>query len=98
MSLSIQEQKLYKSGLVYALVSYAAWGVFPLYWKLLKHVPPQQILAHRIVWSLLFLFLILAWRRDRVFIQYLTTPRILGTLLLTSSAISGTIQTINPEG
>ncbi len=89
MSLSIQEQKLYKSGLVYALVSYAAWGVFPLYWKLLKHVPPQQILAHRIVWSLLFLFLILAWRRDRVFIQYLTTPRILGTLLLTSALIGG---------
>lgn len=89
MSLSIQQQKLYKSGLLYALISYGAWGVFPLYWKLLKHVPPQQILSHRIIWSLLFLFIILAWRRDRVFIQYLTSPRILGILLLTSALIGG---------
>jgi chloramphenicol-sensitive protein RarD len=89
MNLSIQNQKLYKSGLVYALLSYSAWGVFPLYWKLLKHVPAQQILAHRIVWSLLFLFLILALRRDRVFIKYLTSPRILGILLLTSALIGG---------
>jgi chloramphenicol-sensitive protein RarD len=89
MSLTQQQHKLYKSGLVYALVSYGVWGVFPLYWKLLSHVPPQQILAHRIVWSLLFLFVILAWRRERLFIQYLTTPRILGTLMLTGILIGG---------
>jgi chloramphenicol-sensitive protein RarD len=89
MSLPNQQQNLYKSGLVYALLSYSAWGVFPLYWKLLKHVPPQQILAHRIIWSLLFLFLILAWRRDRVFIKYLTSPNILWTLLITSALIGG---------
>jgi chloramphenicol-sensitive protein RarD len=87
MSFTVQQQKLYKSGLVYALLSYGIWGVFPLYWKMLAHVPPQQILAHRIVWSMLFLFLILAWRRERLFIQYLTTPRTLGTLMLTGSLI-----------
>ncbi len=89
MSLTVQQQKLYKSGLVYALLSYGIWGVFPLYWKMLLHVPPQQILAHRIVWSLLFLMIVLAWRRDRVFLQYLTSPRILGILLLTSALIGG---------
>ena len=87
MSLAIQQQKLYKSGLVYALVSYGIWGVFPLYWKMLLHVPPQQILAHRIVWSLLFLFIILAWRREKLFIQYLSSPKILGTLVLTGALI-----------
>lgn len=87
MSLTVQQQKLYKSGLVYALLSYGIWGVFPLYWKMLLHVPPQQILAHRIVWSLLFLFLILAWRRERLFLQYLSSPRILGTLILSGSLI-----------
>ena len=89
MSLTVQQQKLYKSGLVYALLSYGIWGVFPLYWKMLLHVPPQQILAHRIVWSVLFLMIVLAWRRDRVFLQYLTSPRILGILLLTSALIGG---------
>lgn len=89
MSLSVQQQKLYKSGLIYALLSYSAWGVFPLYWKLLMDAPPQQILAHRVVWSLLFLFLILAWRRDTVFITYLTSPKILGILVLTGALIGG---------
>ena len=87
MSLSHQQHKLYKSGFVYALLSYGIFGVFPLYWKLLLHVPPQQILAHRIVWSLLFLFIILAWKRDSTFLQYIRSPKILTTLLITSALI-----------
>jgi chloramphenicol-sensitive protein RarD len=87
MTLTVQQQKLYKSGLVYALLSYGIWGVFPLYWKLLHHVPPQQILSHRIVWSLLFLFIILAWRRDKIFIHYLSSPKTLGILVLSGSLI-----------
>ncbi|MDO9254200.1 MAG: EamA family transporter RarD [Bacteroidales bacterium] len=89
MSLSVQQQKLYKSGLVYALISYGIWGIFPLYWKMLLHVPPQQILAHRVIWSLIFLFLMLVWRRDRIFLQYLSSPKILGTLLLSGALIGG---------
>jgi chloramphenicol-sensitive protein RarD len=52
-------------------------------------VPPQQILAHRIVWSMLFLFIILAWRRERLFLNYLTSPRTLGILMLTGALIGG---------
>jgi chloramphenicol-sensitive protein RarD len=89
MGLSVQQQKLYKTGLLYALLSYGVWGVFPLYWKLLLSVPPQQILAHRIVWSLLFLGIILAWRRDKIFLQYLTSWKTLGILILTATLIGG---------
>ena len=89
MSVSLQQQKLYKTGLIYAILSYGTWGVFPLYWKLLHHVPPQQILAHRIVWSLLFLLIMLAWRRDKVFLNYLSSPRTLGILILTGALIGG---------
>lgn len=89
MSLDNQQHKLYKTGLVYALLSYGVWGVFPLYWKMLLHVPAQQILAHRIVWSLIFLFLILAWRRDKIFLQYITSPRTLGILFITAALIGG---------
>lgn len=81
--------KNYKSGLVYALMCYGAWGVFPAYWKLLRHVPPQQILAHRILWSMVFLLLILIWRRQSLFITYLRTPRTVVYLLLTSLLIGG---------
>jgi chloramphenicol-sensitive protein RarD len=89
MSLSSQQQKLYKSGLIFAVISYGIWGIFPLYWKMLVHVPPQQILAHRVIWSLIFLFLLLAWRRDRIFLQYLSSPKILGTLLISGALIGG---------
>ena len=32
--------------------AYLAWGLLPLYWKTLRHVPAAEILAHRMVWSL----------------------------------------------
>jgi chloramphenicol-sensitive protein RarD len=89
MHLPTQQQNNTKAGFIYALLSYGAWGVFPLYWKLLLHVPPQQILAHRIVWSMLFLMIILTWRRDKLFLQYLTSPRTLGILVLTAAMIGG---------
>jgi chloramphenicol-sensitive protein RarD len=49
-----------RAGLVYALGAYLAWGVIPSYFKLLAHVPPLVVLAHRVVWSVVFLSLLLA--------------------------------------
>lgn len=43
--------------------AYLLWGVLPIYWKLLQSVPPLQILCHRIVWSVLFLAILLGVRR-----------------------------------
>lgn len=39
------------SGVWFGAAAYTIWGLFPLYWKLLQHVPALQILGHRIVWS-----------------------------------------------
>ena len=39
------------SGIWMAVITYLLWGFFPIYWKLLKHVPADQILSHRIIWS-----------------------------------------------
>ena len=87
MNVSGKPRHLYVSGLIYGLMCYGLWGIFPLYWKMLTHVPSQQILAHRIVWSLLFLLAILLWRRDRTFISYLSTLRTLGILAITGMLI-----------
>ncbi len=38
----------------YALLAFGTWGFFPIYWKLLKHIPPFEILLHRIFWSWIF--------------------------------------------
>ena len=42
------------------VAAYTIWGLVPLYWKLLKHVPAIQVLGHRIVWSLVVLVVLVA--------------------------------------
>lgn len=53
------ERRHARAGLAYALGAYLAWGVVPSYFKLLAHVPPLVVLAHRVVWSVVFLLLLL---------------------------------------
>ena len=38
-------------GLAFALGAYGLWGFLPLYMKLLGHMPPAEVVAHRIIWS-----------------------------------------------
>ena len=40
-----------KKGLITALICYIIWGLLPLYWALLNHISPYNILAERIIWS-----------------------------------------------
>ncbi len=44
-----------KRGLLYGLLCYCIWGLFPLYWRLLEHVDSLEILAHRMLWSGIFM-------------------------------------------
>ncbi|KTE20145.1 hypothetical protein ATE67_12275 [Sphingopyxis sp. H050] len=53
-----------QGGLPYALAAYGIWGFVPLFFKLLTSVPPAEVLAQRIVWSLPLCFLIMAFRRQ----------------------------------
>ena len=50
-----------RRGLLFGVAAYLCWGLFPLYWPLLEPAGYLEILAHRIVWSLLFVA-ILIWR------------------------------------
>lgn len=38
-----------------AIGAYAIWGIFPLYWRMLSTVPALELVAHRVVWSTVFL-------------------------------------------
>ena len=42
-------------GIIYALLAYGIWGLFPIYWKLLDSVAALEILSHRVIWSTLLL-------------------------------------------
>ena len=50
------------AGLGYGIMAYLIWGFFPVYFKALTTVPPLQVVCHRIVWSVLFLWVIIGWR------------------------------------
>ena len=53
-----------QAGLFYGLAAYSLWGVFPLYFHALSRIPPWVILCHRIVWSVLFLGLVVSIRGE----------------------------------
>lgn len=53
-----------RTGLVYGLSAYFMWGVFPIYFHALESVPPLVILCHRIVWSTLFLGIVISARGE----------------------------------
>lgn len=57
-----------QSGWSQAFIAYFVWGLFPIYWYFLRHVPALEILAYRIIWSVVILGLIvmLTQRREQV--------------------------------
>jgi chloramphenicol-sensitive protein RarD len=51
-------------GILFGAGAYLMWGFFPIYFKLLHRVPAVQILGHRMVWSLLFLLVLITAFRE----------------------------------
>jgi chloramphenicol-sensitive protein RarD len=51
-------------GIIYAVLAYGIWGFLPIYWKTINEVPASQILSHRIIWSFIFLVVIISVRKD----------------------------------
>ena len=67
--------------------AYLMWGLFPLYWPLLKPLGSLEILSHRVVWSLAVVFGLLVWLRKLGW--FLTVPRVkLAWLTLASALIA----------
>lgn len=51
------------NGIGYAMAAFLLWGISPIYWKALKNVPPAEILAHRIIWSFIFVGILTIGKR-----------------------------------
>src|SRR4051794_16547036 len=56
---TVNAMSAHRSGLAAGVGAYLLWGLFPLYWPLLEPAAPVEILAHRIVWSLVLLLALL---------------------------------------
>jgi len=54
-----QERSIHSTGVLLGVAGYLFWGMFPLYFALLDSVSPIEIVAHRIIWSLIVVLLVL---------------------------------------
>lgn len=76
-------------GILYAALAYTLWGLFPLFFKQLAGAGALEVVLHRLVWSLVFVLLVLAvlrrwaWLRD-VF----RTPRVVGAFALSATLLA----------
>ena len=77
-------------GILLALSGYLMWGCFPIYWALLNHVNPSEVLVHRMLWSVPVLFFLVyskpSWRVN--FKESLSSRKELLFLLITAILIT----------
>ena len=78
----------YKKGLLYGLLCYCIWGLFPLYWRMLEHVSSFEILAHRMLWSGVFMSVLFIGIRKMRLRDHIKQPKQYLMLLLTGTLIS----------
>ncbi|ASU36908.1 protein RarD [Herbaspirillum sp. meg3] len=74
----------------YAISCFLLWGLFPLYFKLLQDVGSFDIVLQRIFWSLLFLIVVLTWKRQWAWLgEVARKPRVLLGFLVSALLLSG---------
>ena len=83
-------------GILASVVAYCFWGLMPLYWRQLAEAAPVEILAHRIIWSFVFIMagLVVAGRLPsaaRVLGRLLRSPRENGTFIIVLAAVFASV-------
>jgi chloramphenicol-sensitive protein RarD len=79
-----------RNGFLDGVAAYGLWGVLPLYFKAVRAIPPFDIVAHRVLWSIPFLGLLIGlsrgWPKVREAVQH---GRTIGLLVVTAVLIGG---------
>ena len=72
-----------------AALAFTWWGFFPLYFRFQPGISPAEVLANRIVWSLLLIVAVLGWRRDWAWLgAALRRPRVVAAFVLSAVLLS----------
>lgn len=78
-----------RKGVLFALAAYGTWGLFPAFWKLMSVVPPAEVLAYRVVWTLAVVVILVSWdRRWGEVLILLAARRKVAVLALSTLCIS----------
>ncbi|RUO23843.1 EamA family transporter RarD [Aliidiomarina minuta] len=81
-------QKRGRQGVIFAILAYTIWGLAPIYFKSVAHVPAFEVLAHRIFWAFfLVLILILITGRMQRVVAAFKAPKLLIRLALAACLI-----------
>ncbi|BCH53827.1 EamA family transporter RarD [Agrobacterium vitis] len=76
-------------GFLFALSAYLLWGFLPLYMKAVAHIPPMEVIAHRVLWSIPVAGLVLlVLRRTDDLKRALRNPKMIGMAAITACLIS----------
>ncbi|MEG3111268.1 EamA family transporter RarD [Pantoea sp. T14] len=79
-----------RQGIGFALGAYFIWGIAPAYFKLVKEVPPTEIMTHRVIWSALFMLLLITLSRSWGVVRgVLRQPKTVLILAATALTIGG---------
>ena len=88
MSTKTQNQDT-PAGFVYALTAYVLWGFLPLFLKLVAHIPPVEIVSHRVIWSVpIAAVVLIASRRTDALMAALKSPRAIAMAVLTAALVA----------
>ena len=84
-----QAAALEQRALLAGLIAYLVWGLAPLYFKLLQVVRADEVVAHRVIWSIGFLLLVLTLRYRHRLIQHIRIPvRVASALVISCSLLA----------
>lgn len=82
------DQSEYKKGILYTLGCYFIWGNFPLYWYSLKMLGSTQLMSQRIIWSVVFVVLLLTLYKEwRSILNILMQRKTVLILFITSQLL-----------
>ena len=81
--------KVRSLGLLFGVSAYTLWGLFPIYWPLLKPANPLEIVSHRAVWTLVFCLIVLALGKQlHSTLKVMKNPKTMAALLLSTVLVS----------
>ena len=73
-------------GFFYALTAYLMWGFLPLFMKALAHIPPVEVISHRVIWSIPIAAGVLLYQgRTTDLTRALKTPSMLAMAAVTAA-------------
>ena len=76
-----------RTGVLLGIGAYGLWGLFPLYFPLLEPASPVEIVGHRVVWTLVFLLVVLLVRRRWAWVRAIVHDRRRLAILTVASSV-----------